>query len=200
MLCWCCSHKPAGHPTGRFHLPRPLLGGTPPQISWRSAPCAPGDLFCSPAYPPVLPERPRSHLGGELLPRGSEGLSEDQPGCRAFSGAGPMGTGPTRRSPGLYTASRLSYTRIWRSEGPPPCRWRSHPGEAGLLPEPAISPLPLPGPGRGSRLPCCGPAGARLEEGPEGGMNDAPVRSADQGRGGEGVLPSQTARAPQPRV
>ena len=116
---WCCSHKPAGHPTGRFHLPRPLLGVTAPQISWLPAPCAREDLFCSPAHPPILPERPRSLLDGELLLRRSAGLSEDQPGCRAFSGAGPTGTGPTRGSPGLYTASHLSYTRIRRSEGPP---------------------------------------------------------------------------------
>lgn len=78
------------------------------------------------------------------------------------------------------------------------------PGGAGLPGEPSVTLQPLPGSGRGPRLPCSGPAGVREapelggEEGAQdGGMNGCPGEeggSAGEERDGEGALPTQTAQ------
>lgn len=167
-----------------------------PQISWRPAPRAPGDLFCSSAQPPVLPKRPRSRLDGELLLRSSEGLPEDQPGGRAFSGAGPRGTGPTHGSPGLHTTSRLLHEDPEVRGAPTPRHWRSYPGEAGRPPSSrSLFPAREGGPGH----PALGQQEPGRRRGRERGMNGRPGEECGRGTGwgGSAANPnSQRASAP----
>lgn len=188
-LCWCCSHKPGGSPHRALHLPLWLLWAHLPRYPGALLP-APGDERCSAARHtlPSFPKGPGLIWVESFSREAAKAFLEDQPGAGHFLVPDPWHS-PTRGSPGLYTASRLSYTRSGGQRGPHPAVGEATRRSSASSRSPPSARCLFQA--RGGRCPAAGQQEQGWEEW-RAGMR-CPGEEADQGRGGEGVLPSQTA-------